>query len=116
MPLIGTIDVQRAQQITENLLAAVVRQRARFVLLDITGISALDKAVAGHLQQVVQATSLLGARCVLIGVSPKVAASFASLGVDFAGAVVRRDLASAIEYFFEQSGLHIVGKPEKQAR
>lgn len=116
LPLIGTIDVQRAQQITEHLLAAVVRNRARLVLLDITGISTLDKVVAGHLQQVVQATSLLGARCVLIGVSPTVAASFVSLGVDFAGAVVRRDLASAIEYFFEQSGLHIVGRAGKAAR
>lgn len=113
VPLIGTMDVTRAQQVAEQVLAAVTQHRARIVMLDVTGLgvsSGDGVAVADHLLRVMRAIALLGARCVLVGISPGVARTLTELGVDLSAAVAQRDLASAIDYALAQLGLAITRK------
>jgi len=98
MPLVGVIDQARAQSITTALLEAIERERARFVLLDITGVPVVDTAVAQALIQAAQASRLLGAEPVLVGISPPVAETIVSLGVDLSALVTRADLQSGVEY------------------
>ena len=57
MPLIGTIDTERAKQIMENLLTGVVKHRSEVVLIDITGVPVVDTMVAHHIIQAVSPTS-----------------------------------------------------------
>jgi len=82
LPLIGTIDSVRTRQIMESLLERVVETQAEVVILDLTGVSVVDTAVANHLMKTVEAAELLGTHCILTGISPAIAQTLVHLGVD----------------------------------
>ena len=79
MPLVGTIDTERAKLIMENLLEGVVKQRAEVVLLDITGVPVVDTMVAHHIIQAADAVRLVGAKCMLVGIRPEIAQTIVTL-------------------------------------
>jgi rsbT co-antagonist protein RsbR len=83
LPVIGNIDAHRATEMTEALLVTVVRSGADSVIIDATGAAAFDAATADHFQRMVRAAELLGAYCVLTGISPENARSLIALDVDF---------------------------------
>src|SRR5213593_1865135 len=58
LPIIGVIDSQRARQLTEQLLRGIRNNRAKVVVVDVTGVPAIDSAVANHLVQTVEASRL----------------------------------------------------------
>ncbi|WP_437575518.1 PAS domain S-box protein [Sorangium sp. So ce887] len=80
LPVIGTVDTARAAQIMERLLPEIVRTQARFAILDLTGVSAVDAATVSHLLAVVRATSLLGSQCLVSGISPAIARTMTEIG------------------------------------
>ncbi|MFC4711323.1 RsbT co-antagonist protein RsbRA [Planococcus dechangensis] len=82
MPLVGTIDTERAKLIMENLLDGVVRHRAEVVLLDITGVPVVDTMVAHHIIQAADAVRLVGAKCMLVGIRPEIAQTIVTLGIN----------------------------------
>ena len=82
MPLVGTIDTDRAKLIMENILKGVVEQRAEVVLLDITGVPVVDTMVAHHMIQAAEAVRLIGAKCMLVGIRPEIAQTIVALGID----------------------------------
>ena len=82
MPLVGTIDTERAKLIMENLLDGVVKQRAEVVLLDITGVPVVDTMVAHHIIQAADAVRLIGAKCMLVGIRPEIAQTIVALGIE----------------------------------
>jgi len=65
LPIIGVIDPQRARQLTEQLLRGIRTNRAKVVVIDITGVAAMDVTVANHLVQTVEASRLLGATVIV---------------------------------------------------
>src|SRR5690606_4113176 len=75
LPLIGIIDSHRAQLITENLLEAIRRTRAKGVVIDVTGVATIDSKVANHLVQTVTAARLMGAFAIVSGITADVAQS-----------------------------------------
>jgi rsbT co-antagonist protein RsbR len=82
LPIIGVIDTHRAQLITESLLKAVRQNRAKVVVVDVTGVAAIDSKVANHLMQTVSAARLMGATAIVTGVSSEVAQSLVALGIE----------------------------------
>ncbi|WP_437679197.1 PAS domain S-box protein [Sorangium sp. So ce131] len=80
LPVIGTVETARAAQIMERLLPEIVRTQARFAVLDLTGVSAVDAATVAHLLAVVRAASLLGSRCLVSGISPAIARTMTEIG------------------------------------
>ncbi len=82
MPLIGSIDASRAEQILKSLLSGVEQHRANVAIIDITGVQMVDTSVAQVLLQATQAITLLGAQTMLTGVKPQVAQTFVHLGID----------------------------------
>ncbi len=108
LPLVGSIDTRRAQQIMDALLEAIGGHQAEVVIIDITGVPVVDTGVANHLLQVTRAAALLGAECVLVGIAPEVAQTVVSLGVDLSGVVTQADLQSGIEYALKRTGRRIV--------
>lgn len=82
LPIIGVIDTLRARLITESLLRAVRANRARVVVMDVTGVATIDSKVANHLLQTVSAARLMGATVIVSGLSSDVAQSLVSLGID----------------------------------
>jgi rsbT co-antagonist protein RsbR len=98
MPLVGVIDTERANQILETLLQGVIAQRARVALLDVTGVRTMDTQAAEALIRAARAAQLLGAKVVLTGLSPLVAQTLVSLGVDFTGIPTLRSLQVGIAH------------------
>lgn len=96
MPLIGTIDSRRAQQLTQTLLRGLANHQARAAILDITGVPIVDIEVAQGLLRAAQAAQLLGARVVLTGIRPEVAQTLVGLGVDLRGIVTYSTLQNGI--------------------
>ncbi|WP_437507924.1 PAS domain S-box protein [Sorangium sp. So ce1099] len=80
LPIIGTVETARAAHLMERLLAEIVRTGARFAVLDLTGVSAVDAATVTHLLALVRAASLLGSSCLVSGVSPAIARTMTELG------------------------------------
>ncbi|KYF55103.1 anti-anti-sigma factor [Sorangium cellulosum] len=80
LPVIGTVDTARAAQIMERLLPEIVRTQARYAILDLTGVSAVDAATVSHLLAVVRAASLLGSQCLVSGISPAIARTMTEIG------------------------------------
>lgn len=98
MPLIGTIDSQRASQIMEALLEGIARYKAKLVILDITGVSTVDTQVAQALIQTAQAVRLLGAQVMLTGIQPQIAQTLVHLGVELPDIITRGTLQAGIGY------------------
>lgn len=113
MPLIGHLDAARGAHLMDDLLLAIEKHQAAQVILDITGVSVVDTAVANMLIQATRAAKLLGSRCILAGVSGAVSRTLVQLGVDLRQLPSRRDLQDAIAYALRSAGWAIV-KTEKE--
>ena len=98
LPIIGQIDTQRARQLTEHLLEAIRVNRAKVIVIDITGVATVDSRVANHLVQTVEAARLMGAEVVLSGISPDIALTMVTLGIDLGPVHTVGDLQSGIEH------------------
>jgi DNA-binding LacI/PurR family transcriptional regulator/anti-anti-sigma regulatory factor len=96
VPLVGGVDSQRAQQIIATVLEAVSREQAQVVLLDLTAVAVVDTQVANALIGMARATTLLGARVVLVGIRPEIAQSIVGLGIDLGQIATSATLASAL--------------------
>lgn len=96
LPVIGTLDSQRTATMMDSLLDSIVREKARFVIVDLTGVEVVDTATAEHIIRLFKAARVLGAEGVLCGIQPLVAQTVISLGVDLAGVRTVRTLQDAL--------------------
>jgi rsbT co-antagonist protein RsbR len=97
LPIIGVLDSARARQLTEQLLGAIQENRARVVVIDITGVATIDRTVANHLVQTVEASRLMGASTILTGLSSEIAQTLVDLGVDLGMMRTVGDLQGGLE-------------------
>lgn len=97
LPIVGLIDSHRARQLTEGLLQAISRNRAKVAVIDITGIPAVDSRVANSLVQTVDAARLMGATVIVTGLSPEIAQTLVTLGIDLSMMNTVGDLQGGIE-------------------
>ena len=97
LPIIGIVDSERARQLTEQLLRGVRSNRAKVVVMDITGVPSVDATVANHLVQTVEAARLLGATVIVTGLSPEIAQTLVTIGVDLTKMNTVGDLQGGIE-------------------
>jgi len=111
LPIIGAIDPQRARQLTEQLLRAIRSSRARVVVIDITGVAAMDSSVANHLVQTVEAARLLGAAVIVTGLSSEIAQTLVNIGVELAKMNTVGDLQGGIEQAERLLGYKVVHEP-----
>jgi rsbT co-antagonist protein RsbR len=97
LPIIGVIDPQRARQLTEQLLRGIRANRAKVVVIDITGVPSVDSTVANHLVQTVDASRLMGATVIVTGLSSELAQTLVTIGVDLSKMKTVGDLQGGIE-------------------
>ncbi|HYE16607.1 MAG TPA: STAS domain-containing protein, partial [Pyrinomonadaceae bacterium] len=95
-PVIGSLSRERADLMTGALLRAVVSRRARVVILDVTGSRAMGADALHHLTRAAAAVRLMGAGCILTGISAGVARTLVRTGADLASVEVRRTLADGL--------------------
>ncbi|MDD2233989.1 MAG: STAS domain-containing protein [Desulfitobacteriaceae bacterium] len=97
LPLIGTIDSARVRQIMENLLNEIIQTKSSQVVIDITGVPVVDTGVASRLMRTVEAARLLGAECILTGISPVIAQTLVTVGVNLGRIKTRATLKNGLE-------------------
>lgn len=106
MPLIGTIDPQRAQHVIDTLLVGVAQRRVQWAIIDITGVPVVDTQVAATLLQAAQAVRLLGTTAVLTGIRPEIAQTLVSLGIDLSSITTYSNLQQGIQAAMSTLGQH----------
>jgi rsbT co-antagonist protein RsbR len=108
LPMIGVVDSARTADVMDNLLQAIVRTRARFALLDLTGVDAVDTKTASYLVELVRAIRLLGAEGIITGIRPSVAQTVVALGLDLAEITTLSDLQAGLK--------HCIGRALREER
>jgi rsbT co-antagonist protein RsbR len=118
LPIIGVIDPHRARQLTEQLLRGIRTNRAKVVVIDITGVAAMDSNIANHIVQTVEASRLLGATVIVTGLSAEIAQTLVNIGVDLGKMTTVGDLQGGIEEAERLLGYRVVPVDEQgqQAR
>ena len=101
LPVIGTVDSARTADMMESLLSALVRERARFAIIDLTGVEVVDTSTADHLLQLFRAARVLGVHGVLCGIRPAVAQTVVTLGADLGSVRTMRSLRDALKWCFQ---------------
>jgi rsbT co-antagonist protein RsbR len=112
LPIIGVLDSQRARQLTEQLLRGIRLNRAKVVVIDITGVPAIDSTVANHLVQTIDASRLMGASVIVTGLSSEIAQTLVTLGVDLSKVNAVGDLQGGIEEAERLLGYEVVRRGE----
>lgn len=107
LPIIGVLDAERARQLTEQLLLGIRTHRARVVVIDITGAPEIDESVANHLVRTVDASRLMGASVIITGLSPKIAQTLVTIGVDLSKMNTIGDLQGGLEEAERQLGFRV---------
>ena len=112
LPIVGVVDSIRAKQLTEQLLKSIRDNRARVVVMDITGVPNIDSKVANHIIQTIEAARLLGATVLVTGLSPAIAQTIVTIGVDLSKLTTVSDLQSGLEEADRLLGYKVI-YPEK---
>lgn len=108
LPIVGSLDTARTQQMNETLLERIVETGSEIVILDITGVPLVDTAVAKHLLETVTAARLLGAEVLIVSISPRIALTLVHLGLDLGGITTRTTMAKGLELALDRLGLQVV--------
>jgi rsbT co-antagonist protein RsbR len=101
LPLVGVVDSQRTKDIMEKVLSRISESRARVFVMDISGVVAVDTAVANHFIKVTQATRLMGCQCIISGISPNVAQTLVELGANVGDVRTTATLSDALQIALE---------------
>ena len=105
LPIIGTLDSSRTVSVMENLLLRIEQDRARVVVMDITGVVAIDSQVSHHLIQMMRAIGLMGAKAILTGIRPDIARALTSLNIDLGDVMTRSTLSEGLKEAFIYLGV-----------
>lgn len=98
VPLIGSLDSERAQGMAEKVLEETARNRAEVVIIDVTGVPVIDTATGGYLIEMFNGIKLLGSDVVLTGIKPEVAHTLVKLNIELSIVTIKRDLEDALRY------------------
>jgi rsbT co-antagonist protein RsbR len=112
LPIIGVLDSGRARQLTEQLLRGIRANRAKVVVIDITGVPTIDSTVANHLVQTVEASRLMGASVIITGLSSEIAQTLVTIGVDLSKVNAVGDLQGGIEEAERLLGYEVIQHAE----
>lgn len=113
--VIGTLDTERAQQLTEELLTEISEMESQVALVDITGVPSIDTATAQHLIDTVSAVTLLGSEVIITGINPEIAQTLVHLGVSMPDIETRSSLSEGLEHALELLDKDVESQPETEA-
>jgi len=102
VPILGSLDSERASRVSEALLTQIVEKRAGVAIIDISGISAVDSAVADRFIRTAKAVRLVGSEAILTGVGVEIAQTIADLGIDMGGLKTMSTLKDGLRYVISQ--------------
>jgi rsbT antagonist protein RsbS len=83
VPIQGEVTDELADKLSDDVLAAIHRSRARGLVIDLTGVWLVDSHLCAMLSHIASAALLMGAQTVLSGLSPEIAMTLQTMGVEF---------------------------------
>jgi rsbT co-antagonist protein RsbR len=107
LPIIGTLDSSRTMIVMEKMLSRIEADRARVVVIDVTGVQAIDSQVSHHLIQMIRAVGLMGASAILTGIRPEIARAITSLNIDLSMVATRSTLSDGLKEAFRLLGVTV---------
>ncbi len=107
LPIIGTLDSSRTMIVMEKMLSRIESDRARVVVIDVTGVQAIDSQVSHHLIQMIRAVGLMGAAAILTGIRPEIARAITSLNIDLSMVATRSTLSEGLKEAFRLLGVAV---------
>ncbi len=107
LPIIGTLDSSRTMLVMEALLNRIAQDRARAVVMDLTGVKNIDSQVSHHLIQMVRAVQLMGSDAILTGIRPEIARALTSLNIDLGNVTTRASLSDGLKEAFQRMNIHV---------
>ena len=113
LPIIGVLDSERINRLMDAMLHRIVDTRSKIVIIDVTGVHSIDSGVLNHLLRTVAAAQLLGAECVITGISPVVAQAAVRLDIEGAGLITRGSLQEGLRYGLRKLGCGITTGEDK---
>jgi rsbT co-antagonist protein RsbR len=116
LPIVGSLDTARTQEMNEALLDKIVATGSEIVILDITAVPVVDTAVAKHLLESVAAARLLGAEVLIVGISTHTALTLVHLGLDLSGVTTRITMAKGLELAFARLGIEVSTRRSSRLR
>lgn len=108
VPLIGSLDSNRTQVVMEALLEKILETESDIAIIDITGVPTVDTMVAQHLIKTITAAKLMGARCIISGIRPQIAATIVHLGVELGDVITKASLADAFQLALKELNVRLV--------
>ncbi|MCP3762235.1 STAS domain-containing protein [Domibacillus sp. A3M-37] len=112
-PVMGRFDQERSDDFTEKALQAIVEHKASMLILDVTGIKAMNNLILSTLEKVTQSVQLIGAVPIIAGISPELGMEMASKGIYLNNLKCFATLKHAIHYAIALEGIQIVKKEDK---
>ncbi|WBM74195.1 STAS domain-containing protein [Saprospira grandis] len=104
LPLVGFIDSKRSKDIMEAMLDNIADKQAKFFILDISGVAIVDTAVANHLIKMTKAARLMGAKCIISGISGNIAQTIVELGIAIDEIETTGSMKDALKWAIKESG------------
>lgn len=98
LPMVDVVDEAHTAEVMSSLLDAVVYTRARFAIVDVTGLDAVAPRTAAYLIDLVRAVRLLGAEGVVTGIQPNVAQAIVALGLDLSSITTLSNVRAGLRY------------------
>lgn len=99
LPVVGVMDTVRSSEMTEALLRAVSEKKSRYAIIDVTGIEVMDSRTTDHFIRMARAVRMMGAECVIAGISPNIAQTIVHMGVELGGIVTFRSMREALQHY-----------------
>ena len=107
IPMIGIIDSIKSQKLMENILENIQAKESKVVVVDISGITTIDSAVAAHLIKITKATMLMGCNSIVSGISPAIAQTIVNIGIDIAHIDTTANLKTALAKAFKMCNFEL---------
>jgi len=107
LPVIGVVDSRRSEEMMESLLEEVVETQSQCVIIDVTGVNVVDTKTADHFIKMVKAVKLLGAECIITGISPEIAQTLTNIGIDLTNVKTLRNLRDGLKESLRIMGLGV---------
>ena len=97
LPLVGAFDYERVEQITQKVLPSIPSLQIKCLIIDFSGIVAINAEVAGHLFKIYDVLYLLGTHIAFTGIRPDLAVNAVKSGIDFSRVRTYSTLKQAID-------------------
>jgi rsbT co-antagonist protein RsbR len=105
LPLVGIVDSARSKDIMSEMLSKVSVSQARIFILDISGVTVVDTAVANHFIKITKATRLMGCETIISGISPAIAQTIVELGIAIDEITTTSSMKDAIQLAFRKTNI-----------